>query len=140
MTTTPYLKPLPDVTEANRPFWEGLQRHEFLIPRCTACHVYNWPPYPACRSCLSEDLEWTPVSGDAAVYTFTLVHRGHGPFDAEVPYAIVLAKLVEEPRACVVIGNTRGIPNEELEIGLPVKIIYEDIPGEDVTLWRFGPR
>ncbi len=140
MTTTPYLKPLPDISEANRAFWEGLQRHEFLVPRCAHCGDYNWPPYPACRSCLSEDLEWTAVSGDATVYTFTLVHRGHGQFDAEVPYAIVMAKLAEEPRPLLVLGNTRGIPNGNLEIGLPVKIVYEEIPGEDVTLWRFGPR
>ena len=51
-----------------------------------------------------------------------------------------MAKLAEEPRPCVLIGNTRDIPNEELHIGMPVKIVYEDIPGEDVTLWRFGPQ
>ena len=78
--------------------------------------------------------------GDATVFTFTLVHRGHGQFNDEVPYAIVMAKLAEEPRACLVLGNTRGIPNEDLHIGMPVKIVYEDIPDEDVTLWRFGPR
>src|SRR3954469_21757567 len=139
MTTTPYLKPLPDVSEANRTFWEGLQRHEFLVPRCTDCGDYNWPPYPACRSCLSEDLAWTPVSGDATVFTYTLVNRGHGQFHDEAPYAIVMRKLAEEPRACVVIGNTRGIANDDLHIGMPVKIVYEDIADEDVTLWRFGP-
>jgi uncharacterized OB-fold protein len=80
------------------------------------------------------------VSGDARIFTFTLVHRGHGQFNDEAPYAIVMAKLVEEPRACVVIGNTRGVANEDLHIGMPVKITYEDIPDEDVTLWRFGPR
>ena len=68
------------------------------------------------------------------------MHRGHGQFDAEVPYAIVMAKLAEEPRPLLVLGNTRGIPNGDLEIGVPVRIVYEDIPGEDVTLWRFGPR
>jgi uncharacterized OB-fold protein len=138
--TAPYRKPLPQISEANRPFWEGLARHEFLVPRCAACGDWNWPPYPACRSCLAEALHWTPVSGDATVYTYTVVHRGHGPFNDEVPYAVVLAKLAEEPRACIVIGNTLGLANEELEIGRPVRIVYEDIEGEDDTLWRFGPR
>ena len=140
MTTTPYLKPLPDISEGNRLFWEGLQRHEFLVPKCANCGDYNWPPYPACRSCLCEEQEWTPVSGDATLYTFCVAHRGHGQFNDEAPYAIVMAKLEEEPRACVVLGNTRGIANEDLHIGMPVKIVYEDIPDEDITLWRFGPR
>ena len=137
---SPYLKPLPEISEATRPFWEALARHQFLVPRCASCGHYNWPPYPACRSCLSEDQRWTQVSGDATVYSFTVVHRGHGQFDDEVPYAVVMAKLVEEPRACIVLGNTRGVANEDLAIGYPLRIVYEDIEGEDVTLWRFGPR
>lgn len=140
MTPTPYLKPLPDISEMNRPFWEGLQRHEFLVPKCQDCGDYNWVPYPACRSCLSEDQEWTTVSGDATVYSYTIVHRGHGQFNDEAPFPIVMAKLIEGPRACIVLGNTRGIPNDSLEVGMPLTMVYEDIPGEDVTLWRFGPR
>ena len=138
-TATPYLKPLPDLSEMNRPFWEGLTRHEFLVPRCRACGDYNWVPYPACRSCLSEDQEWTKVSGEATVYSYTVVHRGHGQFNDEAPYGLVMAKLAEEPRACIVLGNTRGIANETLHVGMPIRIVYEDVPGEDVTLWRFGP-
>jgi uncharacterized OB-fold protein len=134
-----YLKPLPDISEGNRPFWEGLARHRFLVPRCRDCGEYNWVPYPACRTCLSEDQAWTEVSGDATVYSYTVVQRGHGAFDAEAPYAVVMAKLAEEPRACIVLGNTRGIANEDLHVGMPLRIVYEDIPEEGVTLWRFGP-
>jgi uncharacterized OB-fold protein len=139
-STTPYLKPLPDISEANRPFWEGLQRHEFLVPKCDNCGDYNWVPYPACRSCLSEDQAWTAVSCDATIYSFTIIHRGHGQFNDDAPYALVMGKLVEEPQACIVLGNTRDIANEDLHVGMPIRIVYEDIPGEDVTLWRFGPR
>ncbi len=65
---------------------------------------------------------------------------GPRPFNDEAPYGLVMAKLVEEPRACIVLGNTRDIPNEDLRVGLPLRIVYEDIPAEDVTMWRFGPR
>jgi uncharacterized OB-fold protein len=139
MTTTPYLKPLPQVTEQNRPFWDGLQRHEFLVPKCRDCGDYNWAPYPACRSCLSENQEWTKVSGDGEIYTYTIIERGHGQFNDEAPYAFIVVKLAESPRDLLVIGNTRGIPNEDIKIGLPVKIVFEDIPDEDITMWRFGP-
>jgi len=139
MTTTPYLKPLPAISQENEPFWEGLKRHEFLVPKCADCGSWNWVPYPACRNCLSENQEWTKVSGDATIYTYTIITRGHGQFNDEAPYALVVAQLAESPLDCLVIGNTRGIPNEELEIGKPVKIVFEDIPDEDVTLWRFGP-
>ena len=27
-----YLKPLPEITDLNRPFWDALKRHEFTRP------------------------------------------------------------------------------------------------------------
>jgi uncharacterized protein len=133
----PYLKPLPDITPEGRPFWDALARHEFVVPRCDDCGDYNWVPYPACRSCLSERQTWTPVSGDATLFSYSVVHRGPGAFDAEVPYVIALAELAERPRPCLVLGNVVGIAPRELAIGMPLKVGYEDIPGEDVTMWRW---
>ena len=118
----PYLKPLPEISDLNRPFWEGLDLHEFLVANCADCGDYNWVPYPACRTCQSENQQWTVVSGDATVFSFTVVYRGHGAFDDDVPYAMALGKLAEQPRACIVLGNRVGIPNEDLHIGMPVKM------------------
>ena len=138
-TSTPYLKPLPDITEENRPFWDGLQRHEFLVPKCNHCGDYNWVPYPACRTCLSVDQVWVRVSGDATIFSYTVVHRGPGVFQEEVPYVVALAELVEQPRPMLVLGNVRGIEPAAVRIGQRVRIEYDDIPGEDVTLWHFRP-
>lgn len=134
-----YLKPLPDISELNRPFWDGLRQHEFRVPRCSDCGDYNWIPYPACRSCQSEHQEWTPVSGDAVVWSFSVVHRGPGAFNDEVPYVVVLAKLAEEPRSMIVTGNLIGVEPGEVTIGMPLTIVYEEVPEEDITLYRFAP-
>jgi uncharacterized OB-fold protein len=136
---TPYLKPLPDITEQNRPFWDALKERRFLVPRCEACGDYSWVPYPACRTCLSEDQPWVQVSGDATIYSFTIVHRGPGAFQEDVPYVIALAELVEQPRKLLVMGNVVGIDAADIRIDLPVRIDYHDIPGEDVTMWHFVP-
>lgn len=136
----PYLKPLPQVTEANREFFEGLKRREFLVPKCEACGDYNWVPYPACRSCLSEDQTWTRVSGEATVYTYSVIYRGPGAFDADVPYVVALGELTERPRPCLVLANLVGTDPEEIRVGMPIQIAYQDIPGEDITLWRWVAR
>jgi uncharacterized protein len=135
----PYLKPLPTMTEQNQPFWDGLRDHQFLVPRCQDCGDYNWVRYPACRSCQSERQEWTRVSGDATVWSYSVVHRGPGAFDAEVPYFVVLAKLAEEPRPLIVLGNLVDCKREDISVGMPLKVVYEDIPEEDITMWRFAP-
>jgi uncharacterized protein len=136
-TTTPYLKPLPDITEQNRPFWDALRQRRFVVPRCNSCGDYNWVPYPACRTCLSEDQSWVQVSGEATIYSYTVVHRGPGVFQDDVPYVVALAKLVERPRPMLVMGNVVGVPADSVRIGQSVRIGYHDIPGEEVTLWHF---
>lgn len=136
----PYLKPLPQVTDANREFFEGLKRREFLVPRCEACGDYNWAPYPACRSCLSENQTWTRVSGEATVYTYSVIYRGPGAFDADVPYIVALGELTERPRPCLVLANLVGTDPDQVRVGMPIKIAYQDILGEDITLWRWVAR
>ena len=36
--TTDYAKPLPEITEDNRPFWEGCKQHKLLLQRCSKCN------------------------------------------------------------------------------------------------------
>jgi len=140
MAPAPYLKPLPEVSPQNQPFFDGLAGHEFKVPKCDNCGDYNWVPYPACRTCLSENQTWTTVSGDATLYTFTVCHRGPGAFNADVPYVIALGELVEQPRPCLVIGNLVDTPIEDLRVGMPIKIAYQEIEGEDITMWRWMAR
>src|SRR5262245_477125 len=84
MTTQPYLKPLPLKEPGNEPLWTALAQHRFVVPKCTECGAWNWVPYPACRECFSEKLEWTEISGNGTLFTYTIVHRGLGAFNAEV--------------------------------------------------------
>lgn len=136
-----YLKPLPNITIRSGEFWDGLKRREFQVPKCDDCGDYNWVPYPACRSCQSERQTWTTVSGDATVWSYSVVHRGPGAFNEEVPYAVVLGKLVEEPRSLIVLANmVSDFPVDQLEVGMPITIAYEDVPDEDVTIYKFAPR
>jgi uncharacterized OB-fold protein len=134
-----YLKPLPNVTALNEPFWEGLKVREFRVPKCNNCGAYNWIPYPSCRTCFSDDMEWVPVSGDATIWSYSVVERGAGAFAEDAPYVVALVKLAEEPRSCIVVTNIVDCDPYSVEIGMPVKVVYEDIPDEDVTMYNFAP-
>lgn len=139
ITTSEYRKPLPTPTPANKPFWDAMREHRFLVPRCDDCGHYAWVPYPACRRCLSERQTWTQVSGVGTIYSYTIVERGPGAFNDESPYAIVVVAMEEDPQYCLVLGNTFEIPLDSLRVDLPVRVVYEEIADEDITIWRFGP-
>lgn len=135
----PYLKPLPNPTQANAAFWDGMREHKLMIRKCNSCGYFSWPTYPACRNCLSEDQDWVEASGDATVWSYSVVHVGPGAFAEELPYVVVLAKLAEEPRPSIVMGNLVDCDVEDITIGMPLKVVYEDIDDEDITMYRFAP-
>lgn len=138
--TGPYAKPLPELSARNAEFVEGLRRHEFLVPQCRDCGDFHWVSYPACRTCLSDNLVWTPVSGDAHIYSFTVVHRGMGAFGEEAPYVVAMGELVEQPRPCLVIAQLVGTPWQEIRIGQPIQIGFVDVPAMGATSYRWVVR
>jgi len=129
-----YQKPLPRLTPDNRPFWEAARRHELRLPRCQACKRFWWPPGPACPACLSENYEWTRVSGRGTVSSFVVFHKAYFPaFANEIPYAVVQVELDEGPR---LISNLVSVKNEEIRIGMPVEVVFDDATPE-ISIPRF---
>ena len=136
MNDSPYLRPLPQKSPFNQPLWDATAQHKMVVPKCDACGDWNWIPYPACRTCLSERQTWTEVSGRGTLMTYSIVHRGPPAFGKD-PYVTALVELEERPRSIVMLGNIVDMPFDQIKIGMPMKIVFEDIPGEDITLWRF---
>lgn len=132
-----YSKPLPELNSRNAPFVEGLRQHQLRVPRCKDCGHYHWTPYPACRSCLSDALVWTPVSGEARLYSYTVVHRGVGVFGEQAPYVVAMGELLEQPRPCLVVAELVGTRPEDVRIGQALEIGFVDIPHHDATAFRW---
>jgi uncharacterized OB-fold protein len=132
-----WLKPVPQISPENAPFYEGLRQRSFLVPKCSGCGMYNWTPYPACRNCLSTDQKWEAVSGMGELYTFTEIHKGPKVFSEDGPYIEAFMKLEEGPRPILVHGNLAGVPHDQIKLGMKLKISYFDVPEYDITLYQF---
>lgn len=131
-----YPKPLPRITPDNGPFWEGARRHELRLPRCRDCKRFWWPPGPVCPDCLAEHYEWTRVSGRGTISSWVVFHKLYFPsFAVDIPYAVVQVELQEGPR---LISNLVDVKNQEIRIGMPVEVVFEDVTAE-VTIPRFRP-
>lgn len=131
-----YARPLPAINDLNRPHWEGARNHEFLIQRCRDCGHLWFPPMPNCNNCLSTEIEWTRAGGRGTVFSFIVYHQGWLPgFKDETPYNVAIIELDEGVR---LINNIIGIPYEQIEVGMPVEVTFQDI-NADVTIPRFKP-
>ncbi len=98
----------PDITPLDAPFWDALRRHELVVQQCDQCGQLRFVPSERCRNCGSPSATWAPVSGDATVYTFTIVHRAPTPaYQADAPYAIAYVELAEGPADADAPGRRR---------------------------------
>jgi uncharacterized OB-fold protein len=127
---------LPRVTDANRHFWRGGERGELCFLRCRACRTYVHPPAPVCPDCYGKDLAVEAVSGRASVLTFTLNHQPWVPAP-DHPYAIAIVEIEEQP-GLRLMTNVVGCPAQEVRIGMPVQVVFEQ--HDDVWIPLFTPR
>jgi uncharacterized OB-fold protein len=132
----PYAKPLPEITEENREFWEGTRRGELRMQKCGACGHIRYPVALVCPKCLSPEAEWTPLSGRGTVFSYVVFHQVYNAgFRDEVPYNVALIQLEEGPR---LFSNVVGAANAEVKVGDAVEIVYDPVT-PTVTLPRFRP-
>ncbi|MBS1677753.1 MAG: OB-fold domain-containing protein [Actinobacteria bacterium] len=126
--------PLPLIDVGNQSFWQGTAAGELRLQACEQCGEFRYPPAPACWNCHAMGGTWTAVSGKGFVYSWVIAHHAAHPGAADlVPYNIVIVELEEGPR---LVSNLVDCPNEEIEAGLPVEALFEEV-SDDVTLPRF---
>jgi len=126
---------LPRVTKSNEHFWRGGEHGELRFLRCTACQTFVHPPAPVCPGCYGRDLSVQAVSGRATVLTYTLNHQPWVPAP-DHPYAIAIVEIEEQP-GLRLMTNVVGCAAEDVHIGMPVRVVFEQ--HGDVWIPLFEP-
>ncbi len=128
--------PRPTLDVWNRPFWEAAADHRLSVQRCSSCQTLRYPPGPNCPNCLARETEWVDLSGRGEVQSWVIFHQVYYPgLAAAVPYNVVLVRLEEGLRF---ISNLVGVPDDDIETGMPVRVTFDDVE-QGVTVPRFGP-
>ena len=134
MPDTAHPKPLPIITEENRPFWEGCKQGKLLLQYCDACQRHQFYPRLYCMQCGAQSLRWVEASGRGVVYSYTIIRQNKSPeFRDDVPYNVVLIELEEGPR---MMSNVIDIAPGDLRVDLPVTVIFDAVSAE-ISLPRF---
>jgi len=118
------VKPEIIASPLTRFFWEGGQQGKLLIQRCQACGFYLHPPGPICPQCHASDLVAEAVSGDAVIYTYTVMRRAfHPAFADDLPYTVAIVELPEQASLRLV---TRIVdcPPQAVSIGMKVRVRF----------------
>ena len=128
------MRPLPQITSVNRPFWDACQAGRLDLQRCgnAACGKYVYYPRVCCPHCQGGELSWTTVSGKGVIESFTKVYRPqHEVFHAEVPIYFLAIRLAEGPLLYSRFepGHTPEAEDAHL-VGKPVCAVFSPPYGE----------
>jgi uncharacterized OB-fold protein len=137
MLETSRPKPLPVVTEENRPFWEGCQQGKLLLQFCTQCQRYQFYPRLYCMHCGFDRLRWVEASGHGVIYSYSIIHQNKSPeFVNDTPYNVAIVQLEEGPR---MLSDIVDIAAADLRVDLPVTVVFDRVT-DTISLPRFCPR
>jgi uncharacterized OB-fold protein len=132
--TTEAGRPIPIPDEESQEFFNAAKEGRLLLRYCSNCDRYLGWDRDICDECHNYQLDWREASGKGTIYTFTIVHQVITPaFANEVPYNVTYVELEEGPR---VKTNVVGVPHNEIEVGLPVRVVFEAL-SDEVTVPKF---
>nr|WP_247746010.1 OB-fold domain-containing protein [Streptomyces oryzae] len=123
---------MPDIDAFTAPYWQAAAEGRLLLRRCRAlgCGLAHHYPREFCPHCWSEDVDWEDASGDATLYTWSVVHRNDlPPFGTRVPYVAAVVELAEGPRMMTEITDC---PPEALQVGMELRVAFRTVGGATV--------
>ena len=132
MTSAQFPLPVPNLD--NQEFFDRCREHQLVLRRCRSCAFFSHPPRPNCPNCTSDNLEWVNSEGRGTVYTFTITRQPVSrSFEGRLPWAVVDVELEEGVH---LISNLVNCDSEEIEIGMAVEVVFEEVNAE-ITLPKF---
>jgi len=134
-----YAKPLPAPDLDTQGFWDGCKEHELRAQRCTACGQFRWLPQGICPECHSWDFEWAKLPETGRIASYVVVHHVTVPaFRDEVPYVVAQITMDGTNGRVRLTSNVAGCSWEDVKVGMPVRVFFEDVTPE-ITLPKFRP-
>jgi len=91
-----------------------------MVLKCSGCGKLQAPPAYFCKSCKSDKLGSTEISGKGKLYTYSTVHVPLASLEKEAPYTVAI---VELNGGCRVTGRLVKSSSDKLSIGAPVELV-----------------
>ncbi len=128
----------PAASRDSKFFWDGVDAHELRIQRRPDGSLQH-PPVPALWADKSAAPEYVVAAGTGSVFSYVVHHAPKVP-GRTLPFVIALIELDEGVR---MLGELRGVDPAAVEIGMPVRATYIDMPesatGPAWTLYAWEP-
>ncbi len=119
--------PRPNPNFDDKDFWNFCKQKELRFQTCAVCEMARHPPTPLCPHCHSFNTIWKKSSGQARVYTYTVIHHAsHEAVTANLPYVVAVVIFDDIPNVRLV-TNITEIDPKDVQIGMPLEVWWDAI-------------
>ena len=101
-------------------FVDFLQEGKVYGTKCKECGALQFPPRAHCLRCLSSNFEWSHLSGNCTLITYTKVDATPAAFKEQAPYILGLAELTEGPKVFGWID--KSVAEDHISLGMKMRL------------------
>jgi uncharacterized OB-fold protein len=117
-------------TEASD-FITNLEAGKVTVTRCKSCGTIFSPPQVKCSDCQANDIEWLELKGKGRLISYSTLYFAPTGFEDDLPYTLALAEFEEGAK---IFGRlSKDIPQDEIEIGMELKLAPVSLPGDRIS-------
>ena len=113
-------------------FYKQVGEKRLMAAKCSNCGNVLLPPKPMCTKCLSTNLKWIELDGSGKLLSYTVIHIAPEQFQSMAPYTV---GIVEFKKGLRLPGMIRDMNPEEIKVGMPVKIDFEQSTSSQWPAW-----
>ncbi|MFW9984834.1 MAG: Zn-ribbon domain-containing OB-fold protein, partial [Candidatus Odinarchaeota archaeon] len=85
--------------------------------QCPSCNELALPPRLFCPNCYSKTTNWTELSGEGTLRSFTVIHIAGTSYANDVPYIVAIVELKEGPSVCARLVGVDPLKPENIHVG-----------------------
>ena len=114
-------------------FWTSGRDGKLRMLRCASCELLIHPPAPICPGCLGREAAPSVLSGRGTVHSYTVNHQ---PWDGVGDRYVIALVTLDEQDDVRLTTNLVGIEPDDVRIGMPVEVVFEDHDPVYIPLFR----
>ena len=109
------------VNPHTQPYWDATRERRLVAACCGACDRFRMPYLAYCPHCLSQEVNWTEITGPGAVYSFTFYPHPERAFEDGAALAPALVEFQAAPGIRYA-GDLEGLDTSQIRIGMAVEV------------------
>lgn len=121
----------------SEPFWRAGENGKLIMPHCTACGTFRWPPRAFCPECRASDVTWADP-GKPSIYSFTVLPVPGADKNAPPQWRVPVVVEFDSAPAVRLVSVLIDAPIDQVAIGQSLAVEWHSAANTKVPVFRLA--